>query len=598
MKKTIYQIMDENPELTPEEAGQRFVEQPESDAAVPEAGVASNSAERVRLDTTKDDYAPKMGLGIQSTNSQINPPHLGVQYPITAQQTANLKKYADSTLPTQEAAPVATEAQPKQLNEAEQYAKDAAAAQSNVKGIYDRRGVDAKRIGGEVEAEEDRIRKIRGESGTEAGLYGAGKVFSGMMGSMLGFDASHAKEGFSEAQKAVAGRTDEARQRREFLKERLYRTDDESKLERERLGAKSAARNETMDSALDPTKFNVESQTGKAKTMQAERSVADESEKLEAYDQGGVSEDMSRRLDKSMLERVAKSKGSNSEIAQEFLDSFDAIETETIDGRPSGLGTLSSRQRKPMMDALLKAVKDGTKYQFQKASLGGREVIGGFNPDSNEFTEFDSGKKSFQPRSGRTGKEITTDLLRKDYEKEYNTSIREAKSAVAKTRDMFEIAKTNPEAVGVLQYNIARSIAGEKGPLSNMDVQRAGLGSQQALDQLLQTLQTRGFGALTGGQKVTLEKLLNVLDERIENRGKTIQGRYQVRAREIDANERYIFGENVGNTAPPSDAPAQSGSSDEPKAGDVVDSESNGVQERYRFKGGDPNDQNNWELVK
>ena len=401
MKKTIYQIMDENPELTPEEAGQRFVEQPESDAAVPEAGVASNSAERVRLDTTKDDYAPKMGLGIQSTNSQINPPHLGVQYPITAQQTANLKKYADSTLPTQEAAPVATEAQPKQLNEAEQYAKDAAAAQSNVKGIYDRRGVDAKRIGGEVEAEEDRIRKIRGESGTEAGLYGAGKVFSGMMGSMLGFDASHAKEGFSEAQKAVAGRTDEARQRREFLKERLYRTDDESKLERERLGAKSAARNETMDSALDPTKFNVESQTGKAKTMQAERSVADESEKLEAYDQGGISEDMSRRLDKSLLERVAKSKGSNSEIAQEFLNSFDALETETIDGRPSGLGTLSSRQRKPMMDALLKAEKDGTKWQFQKASIGGREVIGAFNEQTPEWRELDGGAKL--PSSGGSG---------------------------------------------------------------------------------------------------------------------------------------------------------------------------------------------------
>jgi len=119
----------------------------------------------------------------------------------------------------------------------------------------------------------------------------------------------------------------------------------------------------------------------------------------------------------------------------------------------------------------------------------------------------------------------------------------------------------------------------------------------------LQTLQTRGFGALTTGQKDTLERLLNVLDERIENRGKTIQGRYQVRAREIGANERYIFGENVGNTAPPSNAPAQaapaqSGSSDEPKAGDIVDSESNGVQERYRFKGGDPNDQNNWELVK
>jgi hypothetical protein len=128
--------------------------------------------------------------------------------------------------------------------------------------------------------------------------------------------------------------------------------------------------------------------------------------------------------------------------------------------------------------------------------------------------------------------------------------IREMESNIAQTRNMFEIAKKNPEAVGILQYNIARTVAGEKGPLSNQDVQRAGLGSVAAFDQLLQIAASKGFGALTDGQKKTLENLLTLAEQRAKEKATKLNEETIRRAEKKGIDVEYITGKTKDELIP------------------------------------------------
>lgn len=151
----------------------------------------------------------------------------------------------------------------------------------------------------------------------------------------------------------------------------------------------------------------------------------------------------------------------------------------------------------------------------------------------------------------KSGGRIREDQLRRDYEKEM-TGVREASAAIDKTLSTLELAKTNPEAVNLLSYDVARSLAGEKGPLSNQDVIRASGLDPSIIGQISQTLSTRGFGALTKGQIDTLTKLLKNKATYVSSRNTGIRDRYKVRANEINANLDYITGEKASDQKPTS----------------------------------------------
>lgn len=197
--------------------------------------------------------------------------------------------------------------------------------------------------------------------------------------------------------------------------------------------------------------------------------------------------------------------------------------------------------------------------QIQRGDQSGTAI---FDPKTGKIVEENLDVKTRSQSQGRSGQQIQADLLRKDYEKEAQ-DVREMQGSIKTTRNMFEIAKQRPEAVGILQYNIARSIAGEKGPLSNQDVQRAGLGSMQVFDQLLQTASSRGLGALTPGQQKALEELLNLAEKRQEAKIKGINARYDLRAKKVGADLEYITGEKssipVQATPAKQEAPVQQG---------------------------------------
>jgi hypothetical protein len=242
-----------------------------------------------------------------------------------------------------------------------------------------------------------------------------------------------------------------------------------------------------------------------------------------------------------------------SDIAEQQMQMAQDEDVQIPEGMEIDAATarrLTPRQSNAMKDRL----------QIKQINRGDQTGTAIFDPKTGKIIEEKLDIKSRSQSQGRSGQQIQSDLLRKDYEKEAQ-DVREMQGSIKTTRNMFEIAKQRPEAVGILQYNVARSIAGEKGPLSNQDVQRAGLGSMQVFDQLLQTASTRGLGALTPGQQKALEELLTLSEERQQKKIEGIGARYDLRAKKVGADLEYITGEQGGKQSAPvqKEAPVQQG---------------------------------------
>lgn len=507
--RTIEEIMDADPNLSPEQAA------------------------KIHMDEnppTQTPVEPSVPVGVTRTPKEIIQSRAGI--PSSVEMKTDYQK-----------SPEVEGMQTSKINASEQdYATRLKAARAKTNDIFDRRQENEQAIGTQMEDTEDAIRSTRQGSKTEAGIAAGGKVMAGMLGNILGYNSKPQTEGFQSALDSIAQRPDELKQRREFLKERLYRADDESKAAGQRLAFKNGMEKDAMDMATEQDRYK--DTVGKARVGIAgnEINALKLGMERDQYDTGDTqANNLDRDMRRTQIEEIAKEKGARGERAKRLLETYN---------EQDGLGNVTPAARAKYLDLYLPQ-KDGTKWTFRNFDAGDESGVFAGNENTGEIKYGKMGTKTPKVGTGRTGKQIIDDELRKAYEKEYQGGVREPQNAVAQTRRMFEIAKTNPEAVGVLQYNIARSIAGEKGPLSNQDVQRAALASPQVVDSILQTLETRGFGALTDGQKVTLQKLLDASDEHFATKSSQIKKRYQIRAGEVGANERYIFGEDG-----PTDAPA------------------------------------------
>lgn len=338
------------------------------------------------------------------------------QYPdATLEEIGHLVAMQDnnpeSDLPEEAPAPVAPVPSPPVapakpvLNEAQQYAEDSKQAQSRVKSLFDKRDADAKTIGGQIEGEEDSIRATRQDSRLESGLAAGGKVLAGTLGGILKYDAKPQIAGFESAEKSIAARPDETKQRREFLKERLYRTDDATKSARERLTMQGVVRNEVGDASAEADEFNQRVTSARNKTARNEIDANKLTLEKDKYDAGGQLTENDKARYKLRLQMLAKKPGPNQEVAQAELDNWGQI---SDDGIPLGTDLLPPEQMRERFDAILKADKAGQKWRYEKTEKG--DLTGGMllEETTGEMKDLGSGLKTRTSGSGSNKEEDMT----------------------------------------------------------------------------------------------------------------------------------------------------------------------------------------------
>lgn len=303
-----------------------------------------------------------------------------------------------------EQAPVAPE---QQLNEAQQYQKNSADAKTRVEGLYGTRAAKETALGGQIEAEEDDIRNTRQTSGTESALLAGGKVMAGTLGNILGYDSKPQVGGFEDAQKAVAGRADEARQRREYLQQRLYRANDATKMDAERTAARSAANKQVSDEALELPQYQTQKSGLENKTAENRLNQLKNSAESDSYDASTVYSDQNKKLTKMKLEAKAKAGGPNADIYQKLVDEWGQIDDN---GQSIGIDMLPPAQMDVLLKDRLKADKDGTKYSFKQFEAGPNTGYGTFDENTGTFTKIDEGVRPVKTSSVNGSKQDDKDL--------------------------------------------------------------------------------------------------------------------------------------------------------------------------------------------
>jgi len=357
MKKTVEEIMDENPDLTPEEASNYYAGQDTPEAPSPppmQAKSLENAANTALPSSTPAQTGNVMDFG-------------GMD--ITAEKPA-----VNSTAPAPYDPPPPPPSKPVINEDLVKYRERMGTDATAVRGLFGERADKEDAITKDIEAEEDNIRKIRGESGTEAALYAGGEVLAGTLGKMLKYDASPQVDGFKSAQKSLAARPDEARQRREFLQQRLYRADDKTKRAGEELQFGKAMRGERQAELIDEDVTQSEQTKARNNTARNKLDSVKLGEEGKLYDPQSTTSMNASRIAKSQLKRVADEGGSMAAVAQEAYDNYDST-----DPLKPGLSQESVLSRNGMIEGILKANKDGEKFTLHQIRVGDNSGYGIMN---------------------------------------------------------------------------------------------------------------------------------------------------------------------------------------------------------------------------
>ena len=372
MKKTVEEIMDENPDLTPEEASNYYVGQDVPEAPSP-APMQAKSLEKA-ANTALPSSTPAQTGNVMDFGGMD----------ITAEKPA-----VNSTAPAPYDPPPPPPTKPDINEDLVKYRERMGTDATAVRGLFGERADKEDAITKDIEAEEDNIRKIRGESGTESALYAGGEVLAGTLGKMLKYDASPQVDGFKSAQKSLAARPDEARQRREFLQQRLYRADDKTKRAGEELQFGKAMRGERQAELIDEDTTQSEQTKARNNTARNKLDSVKIGEEGKNYDPQSTKSMSAARIAKSQLKRVADEGGSMAAVAQEAYDNFDST-----DPLKPGLIQEPMLSRNELIADIIKANKENRRFSLSNLSVGDTVGFGILDENKGKFVEKEMGYKT------------------------------------------------------------------------------------------------------------------------------------------------------------------------------------------------------------
>lgn len=372
--KTIEQLVDENPDATPEQITELMTQQPYVASMAPAPkGPASMLPDRVNLNGGEKPGS-FYGLGLTQTRDTNKEMNLGVGQPDVPEMPAPQEEK-----PKETAMKVDVAAIPPRVSE-----------QARVAKLYSDRNNLEENLQKDIEREEDTIRETKGSVGTEAALAAGGKVLAGTIGKMLNYDASPQVEGFKSAEKSIASKTDENRQRREFLKERLYRADNPTKRTLDDLKIRGAVRSESLAAETEPL-VSEKARTDLQADVQDNENRFTKGQEIGArYNTNSADYRLNKIKQEAQLTGLANKPGPNQEIAKKLLENKDQY-----------LDQIGPDNYDAMTKDLFKAEKDKQPFQFKDYSVGDNTGYGTFNEETGEFKKLDEGYKT--PSSSGSG---------------------------------------------------------------------------------------------------------------------------------------------------------------------------------------------------
>jgi hypothetical protein len=207
-------------------------------------------------------------------------------------------------------------------------------------------------IQGKIGALEDNI--VGRQNGLEKGLLGAASTLSAV-NAQINNRKDVTKEGYDRAIQTLDEPNKQALTTREFLKERLARTDNPLKTTADAAGVRSklagasgAERGERMGAALEQPKLAAEQSGLKYNTMKTDAGI-------KAIENEPEQNSIRSTLDRKTLEQLASKHGLTGQSAKTLLNDYD-----------SGLGKLDPKERAEMIDGLRK----GGKVTMTNTSIG------------------------------------------------------------------------------------------------------------------------------------------------------------------------------------------------------------------------------------
>ena len=362
---------------------------------------------------------------------------------------------------------------------------------------------------GKIESQENAIAG-RGE-GLNKGLLGAASTMSAV-NAQINNRPDVTQEGYKRAIAALDEPNKQALTNREFLKERLGRTDLPMKTQAESAGLRSkmagalgAERNERMGAALETPKLAEEQSAIKLGTKKNEAG-------LTALENAPVRNRVMASADKSLLQAIADKGGNNSKIAAGMLQDYD-----------NTLGQLLPEDRKSLLNDMKSLNDQGKKFSLHPTTVGdnagytiidestGQEVGGKHEKKTTgaDVANVRQGQKEEQTSQKRLdtfGKEVEGALASSrnglgrinQLEQQVNRAEQLTKGGANLTpQQMYELSKAVDSAVSagsgstvfgtshVLPRSISSSVADIEQYLTNKP---AGAGQQEFVKSMMETL--------------------------------------------------------------------------------------------------------------
>lgn len=339
--KTIEQLVDENPDATPEQITELMTQQPYVEAMAP---------------------APK---GPAATPNEI----VEQKEPSGAMQ-------------------IDVAAVPPRVSE-----------QARVAKLYSDRNNLEEGLQKDIEREEDTIRETKGSVGTEAALAAGGKVLAGTLGKMLNYDASPQVKGFEDAEKSIAGRTDENKQRREFLKERLYRADNPTKRMLDDLKARGAVRDNSLAEEMDPLRREKALVDAEADIQDSRNRYTKGQGVAKQRDAKSADYKMMLLKKETQLKGLAEKDGPYKDVAAEILKDPDALRQMDPDNRAA------------LLDDMFKTEKDaGGEFKMVDLDFGNKRAGFIYNSKTGKYEKLGEGVKPPGVGSGNGASQDDKDM--------------------------------------------------------------------------------------------------------------------------------------------------------------------------------------------